>query len=416
MTSIHSIPRTLSAVRALDAADPLAPLRARFVLPKGLVYLDGNSLGALPVGTAERVRDVVEREWGEGLIGSWNMHDWVGASRRVGDRIASLIGARPGDVIATDSTSINLYKLAVAALDARPGRGTILSEAGNFPTDLYVAEGAARGRGGRVRVVPSEQVVDAIDGDVALVLLTHVHYKTGRKHDMAALTAAAHARGALILWDLSHSVGAVAVDLEGCGADLAVGCGYKYLNGGPGAPAFLYVAERHQRTLRSPLSGWFGHAAPFEFRDDYAPAADIGRFLCGTPPIVGLAALEQGLAVFADVDLGELWAKSQALCSLFIDLMDERCGAHGFGLVTPHDPAARGSHVSYAHRHAYPITQALIARGIVGDFRAPDVLRLGFTPLYTRYEDVWTAVDTIAAIMADNAWDRPDYHVRAAVT
>jgi kynureninase len=358
----------------------------------------------------------VEREWGRGLIGSWNSADWIGAARRVGGRIAPLIGAEANEVLVTDSTSVNLYKLLVAAVKASPERTTILSEPGNFPTDLYVADGAAWSVGAQVRTLPVEDIVAAIDDDVAVVMLTHVHYKTGAMLDMAGITAAAQAKGALVLWDLSHSVGAVPVDLNGCNADLAVGCGYKYLNGGPGAPAFLYVAERHQTRLRSPLSGWMGHAAPFAFNDGYAPAADIGRFLCGTPPIRGLAALEEGVKLFEEVAFDALVAKSRSLSSLFVTLMDELCGEHGFTLASPRDPAARGSHVSYGHPEAYAICQALIARGVVGDFRAPDILRLGFTPLYTSHEDVWRAVDTLAAVMRERAWDRAEYRERAAVT
>ncbi|MGE7204987.1 kynureninase [Sphingomonas sp. NPDC019816] len=407
----------LSDIRARDAADPLAPMRERFLLPRNTIYLDGNSLGALPATTPARLNDVVTEQWGQGLIGSWNTHDWASASRRVGARIAPLIGARPDCVVVADSTSVNIYKLLVAALKARPGRHVILSEPGNFPTDLYMADGAAwTVEGTEVRTATPDRIVDAIDKDVAVVLLTHVHYKTGYKHDMAAITRAAHAKGALILWDLSHSVGAVEVDLAGCDVDLAIGCGYKYLNGGPGAPAFLYVAARHHAALRSPLSGWFGHAAPFDFGDDYRPAPDIGRFLCGTPPILSLAALEEGVSIFAEVDMDRLWAKSRALCDTMIALMDERCARFGFELMTPRDPARRGSHVSYRHPDAYPICQALIAHGVIGDFRAPDALRLGFTPLYTRFKDVWMAVETIARIMADEEWRRPEHSVRRAVT
>jgi kynureninase len=406
----------LDAARALDAVDPLAPMRARFALPEGVTYLDGNSLGALPRTTAARLKEVVEREWGRDLIGSWNSADWIGAARRVGGRIAPLIGAEASEVLVTDSTSVNLYKLLVAAVKASPERTTILSEPGNFPTDLYVADGAAWSVGAQVLTLPVKDIVAAIDDDVAVVMLTHVHYKTGAMLDMAGITAAAQAKGALVLWDLSHSVGAVPVDLNGCNADLAVGCGYKYLNGGPGAPAFLYVAERHQARLRSPLSGWMGHAAPFAFDDGYAPAADIGRFLCGTPPILGLAALEEGVKLFEEVAFDALVSKSRSLSSLFVTLMGELCGEHGFTLASPRDPAARGSHVSYGHPEAYAICQALIARGVVGDFRAPDILRLGFTPLYTSHEDVWRAVDTLAAVMRERAWDRAEYRERAAVT
>jgi kynureninase len=407
----------LTAVRAMDGADPIAHLRAQFLLPTGVIYLDGNSLGALPAVTPGRVRDVVETQWGQSLIGGWNKHDWVGAARRVGALIAPLIGAEPDEVVVADSTSVNIYKLLVAALKARPGRRKILSEPGNFPTDLYMADGAAWTVGdAEVVTVPADGIVEAIDEDVAVVLLTHVHYKTGHRHDMRAITSAAHDKGALVVWDLSHSAGAVPVELGGCGADLAVGCGYKYLNGGPGAPAFLYVARRHQQTMRSPLSGWFGHTAPFLFEDGYLPAADIARFQCGTPPILGIAALEAGVEMFGAVDRDQLWSKSRALCSLLISLMDERCADMGFELVTTRDAALRGSHVSYAHPDAYPICQALIAEGVVGDFRAPDVLRLGLTPLYTSFEDVWRAVETIERVMSSGLWDLPEHHVRAAVT
>jgi kynureninase len=408
---------TLDDIRALDAADPLAETRARFDLAPGLIYLDGNSLGALPVATSAAVADTIQRQWGRDLISSWNTHDWIGMPQRLGGMIASLIGAKPSEVIASDTTSVNLFKLITAALGARPGRSTILSEPGNFPTDLYIAQGVTSILEGReLRTLPADEIAAAIDEDTALVLLTHVHYKSGRKLDMAGITAAAHAKGALILWDLSHSAGAVAVDLDGCDADLAVGCGYKYLNGGPGAPAYLFVAERLQDELHSPLSGWMGHNEPFAFDDDYRPAAGIARFLCGTPPILGMAALEQGLATFAGIDRGTLFAKGSVLGALFIQLMEERCGDLGFILLSPRDDAERGSHVSFAHPHAYPICQALIARRVVGDFRAPDALRMGFAPLYNRYEDIWLAVEAIREIVGERLWDDPAFHTRAAVT
>lgn len=406
---------TLDEARALDAADPLRGVRQRFALPAGLIYLDGNSLGALPKATPAALARVVEGEWGGDLIAGWNAHGWIDAAKRVGARVAPLIGARDDEVLVADSTSVNLFKLLAAACMANPERTTILSEPGNFPTDLYMAQGVAGMLAGRrVRTVAFDDLIAAIDEDVAVVLLTHVHYKTGHKRDMAAITAAAHAQGALVLWDLSHSVGAVAVDLNGCSADLAVGCGYKYLNGGPGAPAFLYVAQALQERLRSPLSGWFGHAAPFEFGDEYAPAPGIARFQCGTPPILGIAALEAGIATFDGVDTRALFAKAQALCDLYIALVEARC--EGFVLASPRDAARRGSHVSFAHPEAYAICQALIARRVVGDFRAPDVLRMGFTPLYTRFEDVWRAVDTLVDVMRRRAWDDPAYRVRATVT
>lgn len=408
---------SLDQVRAWDAADPLAPMRQRFSLPEGVIYLDGNSLGALPAATGPRLAAAVQAEWGQGLIRSWNDHDWIGAPARVGAKIAGLIGARPGEVIVADSTSVNLYKLIHAALGARPGRKLILTEPGNFPTDLYVAQGvSALAEGVSLRLRPADQLLDAIDEDVALVMLTHVHYKTGAKHDMAAITARAHQAGALTLWDLSHSAGAVELDLNGAGADLAVGCGYKYLNGGPGAPAFLYVAGALQGRLTSPLTGWMGHAEPFGFGDDYRPAAGIGRFLCGTPPVLAALALEVGVDLFAETDMAALAAKAQRLCSLFIDLVETRCADFGLELVTPRDPAARGSHVSFAHPQAYPIMQALIARGVIGDFRAPDILRCGFTPLYLTFEDVWRAVEVLRDILAGGAWREARFQTRSRVT
>ena len=408
---------TLEEARALDAADPFAPLRDHFALPEGIIYLDGNSLGALPKAASERVAATVADEWGSGLIRSWNAAGWIDAPARVGAKIAPLIGARPHEVIAADSTSVNLYKLLVAALQARPGRRVILTEPGNFPTDLYLAQGiAATFPGVEVRTVDRADIVAAIDADTAVVLLTHVHYKSAAKFDMAAVTAAAHAAGALMLWDLSHSAGAVAVDLGGCNADLAVGCGYKYLNGGPGAPAFLFVAERHQAVLQSPLTGWMGHAAPFDFGDDYAAGSGVKRFLCGTPPILGLAALEAALDVFADADRAALFKKGQALCDLFIALVEDRCAGFGLTLATPRDPAARGSHVSFTHPDAWPIMSALIDRGVIGDFRAPDLLRFGFTPLYLGFADVWRAVEILREILATRAWDEDRYRMKAAVT
>lgn len=406
---------TLAEAEELDAADPLRGFRDRFALPEGVIYLDGNSLGALPRSTPARLQAVATGEWGDGLVRSWNAHDWIGAARRIGAKIAPFVGARPNEVVVADSTSANLYKLLVAALKARPERKTILSEPGNFPTDLYMADGAAWSVGdARVRTVPAADIVEAIDDDVAVVLLTHVHYKSGTMLDMGRITAAAQAKGALILWDLSHSVGAVPVDLNACNADLAVGCGYKYLNGGPGAPAFLYVAERHQATLRSPLSGWMGHAAPFDFGDDYAPAVDISRFQCGTPSILAMAALEEGIAQFDGVDRAALFAKSRALGDACIALVEAHCP--DLTLISPRDATRRGSHVSLRHPDAYAICQALIDHGVIGDFRAPDALRLGFAPLYVGFADLWRAIDILRQVLATRSWDDPRYRARNAVT
>lgn len=408
---------SLDDVRLWDVQDPLAAFRAAFALPQGVIYLDGNSLGAQPRATAAKLADTVTREWGQDLIRSWNSADWIGAPQRVGGKIAGLIGAKAHEVVVADSTSVNLFKLLVAGVRANPRRTVILTEPGNFPTDLYVAQGVVELMPEIVvRTAPRERMIEAMDADVAVVMLTHVHYKSGERFDMAAISAAARAKGALVLWDLSHSVGAVEIDLNGAGADLAVGCGYKYLNGGPGAPAFLFVAERWQDKLASPLSGWMGHAAPFAFDDAYAPAPGIDRFLCGTPPILSLAALEVGVDITQSADPAALTAKSQRLTSLFIALVEERCAGLGLTLATPRDPDQRGSHVAFAHPQAYPVMQALIARGVIGDFRAPDILRFGFTPLYLSHEDVWNAVEILQEILAAATWDDPAYRVRAAVT
>jgi len=407
---------TPASVRELDEKDALKDFRARFALPPGIIYLDGNSLGAMPAVTAPRLDEVIKREWGEGLIRSWNDHDWVGAPRRVGDKIAGLIGAGAGEVVVADSTSVNLFKLLMAALAARPGRKTILSEAGNFPTDLYVAQGiAALSPGLSVRAVATEELLESITNDVAVLLLTHVHYKTGHKHDMARLTRRAHECGALALWDLSHSAGAVEVDLGAADADLAIGCGYKYLNGGPGASAFLYVASRLQKDLQSPITGWFGHAEPFAFTGEYQPAAGIDRFLSGTPPILGLMALEVGVDLLAQAPRDLLFKKSQGLCSCFIEWTDP-CREFGLELLTSRDPGARGSHVSLRHPEGYAIVQALIAEGIIGDFRAPDILRFGFAPLYLSFADAWQAASALREVLASRTWDDPRFRKRARVT
>jgi kynureninase len=402
---------------ALDDADPIRAFRQRFLLPPGIIYLDGNSLGALPSQTASRLDEVMRQEWGNGLIRSWNSHDWIGASQRIGDKIAGLVGAQAGEVVVADSTSVNIFKLLMAAIGACPDRKIILSEAGNFPTDLYIAQGiAALLPQLSVRAVAPEQVLEAIDDDVAVILLTHVHYKTGHKYDMADITRRAHERGALVIWDLSHSAGAVEIDLGAADADMAVGCGYKYLNGGPGAPAFLYVAKRLQQQLRSPITGWFGHAAPFDFADGFRPAADITRFLSGTPPVLGLVALEVSIDLMRQAPRDLLFGKSQGLCSLFIELIDKTCQGHGLDVVTARDPQKRGSHVSLRHKDGYPIVQALIAAGVIGDFRAPDILRFGFTPLYLRYVDVWQAVDILRDVLETRKWDQAQFRTRAQVT
>ncbi|MFC7498353.1 kynureninase [Enterovirga sp. GCM10030262] len=408
---------TLDDVRARDGADPLRACRDRFRLPDGLVYLDGNSLGALPKAAVARQREVVEREWGRSLIRSWNEHDWIGAPQRIGARIAPLIGAKPHEVIVADSVSVNLFKLITAAVALSPDRPVLLSEPGNFHTDLHVASGAAELVPDlRLETAPRDRIEAALGPDTNLLLLTHVHYKTGERFDMAGVTRAAKGAGALTLWDLSHSVGAVPLHLNRDGAELAVGCGYKYLNGGPGAPAFLYVAEHLQERLLPTLRGWMGHAAPFAFADDYVPAPGISRFLAGTPPMLSLLALESGVESFDGVDMDAAWAKSIALFDLFAALVEECCAGHGLECITPRDPALRGSHISYRHPHAFEICQALIAAEVIGDFRAPDVIRFGLTPLYLGYEDIWTAVERLADILETGRWRDPRFAVRGKVT
>jgi kynureninase len=397
--------QTQAQARAADAADPLRIFRDRFALPDGVVYLDGNSLGPLPRATRSRLDAALHHEWGQGLIRSWNDADWIAAPARIGGKIARLIGAAPDEVVAADSTSVNLFKLLCAAVRARPGRRVILTETGNFPTDLYVAQGVATYLAGvEVRAAPRDAVAEAIDADVAVVMLTHVHYKSAARWDMAAITARAHAAGALVLWDLSHSVGAVEIALRACEADLAVGCGYKYLNGGPGAPAFLFVAEPLQAALHSPLSGWMGHASAFDFSDDYRPAPGVGRFLCGTPSVLGLTALEVGVDIALEADMAQVTRKSAALWALFASRVETRLAGRGLALISPRDPGARGSHISFAHREGYRIMQALIARGVIGDFRDPDILRFGLTPLYLGYEDVWRAVEILHEVLDEEAW------------
>jgi kynureninase len=412
--ALRMTPNDLAELR--DAADPLRGFRSRFALADDLVYLDGNSLGAQPVATAARIAELIRVEWSRDLVTSWNRHDWIGMPRRVGGKIARVIGAADDEVIVADSTSVNLFKLLVAGWRHRQGRPVILTEPGNFPTDLYIAQGAADLLPGCVvRTVPADHLIEAIDDTTAIVMLTHVHYKSGRRLDVAEITRAAHARNALVLWDLSHSVGAVPVDLEGCDVDLAVGCGYKYLNGGPGAPAFLFVARHLQDKLHSPLSGWMGHAAPFAFGDEYRAASGVDRFLCGTPPILSMAALETGVDLFLEAPADALFAKAEALSTLFMHEIESRCG-DALELLSPTRFADRGSHLSYAHPEAEALCQALIARGVIGDFRAPDAIRFGFAPLYTRFADVIAAAAAIEDVLATRAWDQPRFRVRGRVT
>jgi kynureninase len=384
-------------------------------LPDGVIYLDGNSLGALPAAAAERLREVVERQWGEDLIASWNKHGWIDWPARIAAKLAPIVGAKASELLIADSTSVCLFKLLAAAARARPSRKTILTQQRNFPTDLYVAQGLAEMLGMTLKAVPANEVVSAIDSDTAVVTLTHVDYRSAAIHDMAGINAAAHDAGALVVWDLSHSAGAIDVDLNGTGSDLAVGCGYKYLNGGPGAPAFLYVAERLQDELKSPLQGWMGHAEPFAFDDDYRPAGGVNRFLTGTPSILALAALQAGLDTFDGLAMHEVERKARALSALFVDEVEARCGGE-VRLASPRDPAQRGSHVGFAHPEGYAVMQALIARGVIGDFRPPDLMRFGFAPLYNSFEETWRAAQILGEILETREWDQARFRERAKVT
>lgn len=406
---------TLEEAQRLDAADPLAFARERFTLPENVIYLDGNSLGALPAAASAALRQVTDHQWGDDLISSWNKHEWIDAPTRIAAKLAPIVGARPDELLIADSTTVCLFKLLGAAVRARPGRRTILTQRHNFPTDLYVAQSLAELLGLELKAVPADDVLAAIDHDTAVVTLTHVDYRTGAFHDMLALNHAARAAGALTVWDLSHSAGALKLDLQASGSDLAVGCGYKYLNGGPGAPAFLFVAERLQDELSSPLQGWMGHAEPFAFDDSYRPARGIARFLTGTPSILALTALEAGLDTFDGLSMRVVEDKARALSQLFVDQVEARCGDK-VHLASPRDPARRGSHVSFAHPHGYLVMQALIERGIVGDFRAPDLMRFGFAPLYNSFEEICRAAELLGEILKSGNWDQPRFRQRARVT
>ena len=400
-----------------DAGDPLGGVRDRFSLPEGVIYLDGNSLGALPTAAAHAVRDAVENQWGCDLIASWNKHGWIGLPQKTGGKIARLIGAGADEVVAADSVSVNLFKLAAAAVAASQGRRVVVTEAGDFPTDLYILQGlAALMPDIELRVAEPGGVAAALDDQVAVVLLSHVHYRSGAVRDMAGLNAAIHATGALGLWDLSHSAGVLDVDLNRDGADMAAGCGYKYLNGGPGAPAYVFVAKRHQAALRNPLSGWMGHARPFDFVDDYAPAPGIDRWLCGTPPILSLTALDTALDAFDGVKMPEAREKAGALGDLFIERVEGRCAGKGLALASPRAAGMRGGQVSFHHPQGWAVMQNLIARGIIGDFRSPDVIRFGFAPLYVRRVDVWDAVEVLGEILDSGTWRDARYQTIAAVT
>ncbi len=385
-----------------DRHDPLAAKREEFVLPNDTIYLDGNSLGALPRNVVARLDAVASRQWGEDLIQSWNKHDWIDLPKQVGEKIAPILGAASEQVICCDSISVNLFKLLCAALEMNPARSIVLSQTDNFPTDLYIAEGVQNLLGKsrcQLEVLADDQLESRLDEDIAVLLLTQVNFRTGELHDIQALTRAAHEKGIVVIWDLAHSAGVLPLELDAWGVDFAVGCGYKYLNGGPGAPAFVYVAREHQEKLKQPLSGWMGHTQPFDFSPRYQPAHGVERFLSGTPSILALAALDAALDVYQDVDIKQVRAKSIAMADLFIALVKDRLGAGSLTLVSGMPSAQRGSQLSYSHPHAYAMAQALIERGVIVDFRRPDILRFGFTPLYTSFVEVWRATQILFEVV-----------------
>jgi kynureninase len=402
----------------LDAEDPLAHFRSAFDVPVGTIYLDGNSLGAMPKRAREIAARVLDAEWAPQLIKSWNAAGWFEMPRRLGDKLARLIGAAAGEVVVTDTTSINLFKVLAAALSLRPDRKLIVSERDNFPTDLYVVQGLIKllARGHRLELVERDEIGAALNENAAALLLTHVNYRTGAMHDMPSLTRAAQECGALAIWDLAHSAGALPVDLSAANVDFAVGCTYKYLNGGPGAPAFAYVAKRWQQAAEQPLSGWWGHAAPFAFSPEYVPAPDVARYLCGTQPVLSLAIAEAGLDLMLAADMVAIRRKSIALSELFIALVERDCAGMDLELASPREAAARGSQVSFLHAEGYAVMQALIAHGVIGDYRDPGLLRFGFTPLYVRFADVWDAVAVLKRVLEEKLWDTPEFHRRHAVT
>lgn len=409
---------TIDEVKELDVADPLRHKRGEFHIPEGVCYLDGNSLGLLPKAVKERVAETVANEWGNSLIRAWNNHNWMDLPERVGAKIGRLVGAEGGALVSVDTTSLNVAKAVSAGLSLNPERKVILTDNGNFPTDVYMAQGVADtlGQGHEVKIVAPEAVYDALDDTIAVMMITQVDYRTGRCHDMKNLTERAHEVGAVVMWDLAHSAGAFEVDLAGCNVDLAVGCTYKYFNGGPGSPAFIYVAPRHQSKIKPMLTGWIGHKSPFAFDLDYEPADGVKRMNVGTPPVIALSALDTALDVWADVDMAELRKKSVALCELFINEVEARCTEYGLKLASPRDEAVRGSQISFHCPEGYAVMQALIAEGVIGDFRAPDVIRFGFTPLYVSYQDVFHAAEVLEKVLREALWRNPVFMKKEKVT
>ena len=398
---------TREELEKLDREDPLKQFGAEFNIPEGILYFDGNSLGALPKATLDRVNEVVSQEWGKNLITSWNIAGWHSLSEKIGNKIGRLIGADDGEVVCVDGTGLNIYKVHAVALKMRSDRKVILMEGSNFPTDAYITQGLIRhlGQNHEIRFVEKDGILDSITEDVALVSLTHVHYKMGHLLDMKNITQKAHESGALVVWDLSHSAGALPVELNKCNVDFAVGCTYKFLNGGPGAPAFVFVAKKHQGKETQPLTGWWGHDQPFAFERDYRPKKNISQFLSGTQPIISLAAVEVGVDILLRANMDDIRRKSLALAEIFMRLVEENLADYGFSVDTPVNPAERGSQISIRSPNGYSIIQALIEVGVIGDFRVPDSMRFGLTPLYTRYADLWDAVMKLKNIMENGSWE-----------
>ena len=410
--------RTRSELEALDQSDPLAAFRGEFFLPDDIIYLNGNSLGAMPLAAAGRAKQVIEHEWAEGLIGSMNTAGWYELPSTLGRKIAPIVGANPNEVVMTDAVGINLYKVVSAALKMQPDRRIVVMEGSNFPTNNYMVQGllAELDKGYTIRFAEADEIMDAIDEDVAAICITHVHYKTGHIHDMAAITQKAQAVGAAAVWDLCHSVGAMPVDLNGCNVDFAVGCTYKYVNCGPGAPSLLFVAERHHGKYTQPLTGWYGHADPFGFERDYRPVGDVRQMLTGTQATASLSIAEIGIDIMLRADMQQIRDKSMRMTDLFIEIVEDRCGDYGFELISPRNAEQRGSHVSFHNDDGYSIIRAMHDQGVVCDFRAPGKMRFGFAPLYIRYVDVWDAADRLHNILANDTWKEPKYQVRATVT
>ncbi len=409
----------LKKVQHLDKVDPLADKRESFALPDDLIYLDGNSLGALTHASAKRLESVIYHQWGQDLIGGWNLHNWIDLPLLTGEKIAPLLGAKSGQVIVCDSISVNLYKLLITALNMRPGRVKVLSEQGNFPTDLYMVQGIQALLGEdrcKLVSVAANQIEQQLTEDIAVLMLTHVNFRTGQMHDMKRLTELAHHKGILVIWDLAHSAGALPLELDSWGVDFAVGCGYKYLNGGPGAPAFIYASHQHHDNIRQPLTGWMGHANPFGFSENYQPAKGIKQFLTGTPSILALAALDAALDVFAEVNMHQLRDKSTRLTELFLEMKEASSELNELTLVSPTDSEIRGSQLSFSHPQAYAICQALIDDGVVPDFRAPDIIRFGFTPLYLSFANIQQAVEILCRVINQKRYLDKRYQQQRAVT